>query len=150
MVILGVFSLACGLAQTIEQLIVFRALQGLGGSGLYAMPLTTLPEVTPPEKFPIMSAAMGIVFAVSAVLYDLPYLTLPNVYESNLHLGDQQSEVSSPLTPPGDGSFCLMFLVVLSSLSSSYLRGHRHNPQERLPGSSLTILEVYCTLQHQF
>jgi hypothetical protein len=27
-----------------------------------------LPEITPPEKFGVMSAAMGIVFAVSAVL----------------------------------------------------------------------------------
>jgi MFS family permease len=33
----GVFSIACGFAQNLNQLIAFRALQGLGGSGLYTM-----------------------------------------------------------------------------------------------------------------
>lgn len=33
----GVFSIACGFAQDLHQLIAFRALQGLGGSGLYTM-----------------------------------------------------------------------------------------------------------------
>ncbi|KAL9622620.1 MAG: hypothetical protein Q9160_003117 [Pyrenula sp. 1 TL-2023] len=32
------------------------------------MPLTVLPEITPPETFPLMSALSGIVFAVAAVL----------------------------------------------------------------------------------
>ena len=31
------FSLGCGLAATLEQLIAFRALQGVGGSGLYSL-----------------------------------------------------------------------------------------------------------------
>ena len=31
------FSLGCGLAQSIKQLIVMRTLQGVGGSGLYSM-----------------------------------------------------------------------------------------------------------------
>lgn len=66
--ILVAFSAGCGWAQSLEQLIAFRAFQGLGGSGLYAMPLTVLPEITPPEKFPLMSALSGICFAVAAVL----------------------------------------------------------------------------------
>lgn len=66
--ILGVFSLACGFAQTINQLIAFRALQGVGGSGLYAMGFTTVPEVTPPAKFAVLSALIGLTFAVSSVL----------------------------------------------------------------------------------
>lgn len=68
LVILTAFSAGCGWAQSLEQLIVFRAFQGLGGSGLYSMPLTVLPEITPPETFPLMSALSGIVFAVAAVL----------------------------------------------------------------------------------
>jgi MFS family permease len=31
-----VFSLACGFSQTVEQLIIFRTLQGIGGTGLFA------------------------------------------------------------------------------------------------------------------
>jgi MFS family permease len=69
LVILAAFSLGAGLAQSLDQVIAFRALQGVGGAGLYSLPLTTLPEITPPEQFGVMSAAMGIVFAVSAVLW---------------------------------------------------------------------------------
>ncbi len=38
------FSLACGFSQNITQLILFRALQGVGGAGLYALPLILLVE----------------------------------------------------------------------------------------------------------
>ena len=34
-IIFLVFSLACGFAQTLNQLIAFRALQGVGGSGMH-------------------------------------------------------------------------------------------------------------------
>uniref|UniRef100_A0A093VGU8 Multidrug resistance protein 3 n=1 Tax=Talaromyces marneffei PM1 TaxID=1077442 RepID=A0A093VGU8_TALMA len=64
------FSIGCGCAQTIQQLIVFRALQGIGGAGLYSMAFIVLPEVTPPEKLGIMSGLIGGVTVVSAVLYD--------------------------------------------------------------------------------
>lgn len=62
------FSLGAGLSQSLIQVIVFRALQGIGGAGLYSLAFISLPEITPPEKFPLMAAAMGITFAVSAVL----------------------------------------------------------------------------------
>jgi MFS family permease len=67
-VLLTAGSLGCGLAQSMTQLIAFRALQGLGGSGVYAIPLTTLPEITPPESFPLMSAFSGITFTCSSLL----------------------------------------------------------------------------------
>lgn len=51
-----------------NQLIAFRALQGLGSSGLYAMPMTALPEITLKEKFGMMSGLIGAVFALSAIL----------------------------------------------------------------------------------
>jgi MFS family permease len=40
-VFFGIFSIACGFAQNLGQLIGFRALQGLGGSGLYTMVCST-------------------------------------------------------------------------------------------------------------
>ncbi|KAI5307057.1 hypothetical protein KEM56_005235 [Ascosphaera pollenicola] len=60
-------SMACGLAQTLPQLIAFRAIQGLGGAGLYAMPTIMLPEITPTRYFNLMGALMGISMTVAAV-----------------------------------------------------------------------------------
>ena len=68
LVLLTAFSIGCGCSQTLDQLIAFRAFQGLGGSGLYSLALTVLPEITPIEKIPLMSGTLGITFAVSAVL----------------------------------------------------------------------------------
>jgi len=55
MTILVAGSLGAGLAHSINEIIAFRALQGLGGAGIYAIPLTVLPEITPVEIFPLMS-----------------------------------------------------------------------------------------------
>jgi len=63
-----VFSLGCGLAQSLNQLIVFRALQGIGGSGLYSLCNVVIPEITPKKHFATMSAATGVVFAISSVM----------------------------------------------------------------------------------
>ncbi|CAD6570392.1 MAG: hypothetical protein ASARMPREDX12_003478 [Alectoria sarmentosa] len=46
-----IFSGACGAAQTITQLIIFRALQGIGGAGTYSMAFVIFFELVPPEKF---------------------------------------------------------------------------------------------------
>ena len=102
-VVFTAFSLGCGLANSLEQLIAFRALQGVGGSGLYSLcnvrtytlspnfrgltalidPQSSLKsrrastlryvgrtalgeaELTPLQT---MSAATGVVFAISSVL----------------------------------------------------------------------------------
>ena len=62
------FSLGCGLANSLDQLIAFRALQGVGGSGLYSLCNVLIPEITPRKHFATMSAATGVVFAISSVL----------------------------------------------------------------------------------
>jgi MFS family permease len=68
LVFIAAFSVGCGCSRTIEQLIAFRALQGIGGAGLYSMALIILPEVTPPEKIGLMSGLIGGVTAVSGAL----------------------------------------------------------------------------------
>lgn len=68
LVFIGTFSIGCGCAKTIEQLIAFRALQGVGGAGLYSMAMIVLPEITPPKNIPVMSGFIGGVTVVSAVL----------------------------------------------------------------------------------
>jgi len=41
------------------QLIAFRALQGVRGSGVYPVPFTDLPEITPPKQFALLSGILA-------------------------------------------------------------------------------------------
>ncbi|KAB5576461.1 major facilitator superfamily transporter [Coniochaeta sp. 2T2.1] len=67
-VIFIAFSLGCGFAKTLNQLIVCRALQGLGGSGLYSIAIIVFPEVTPEKKKNWIAGIFGVVIAVAGVL----------------------------------------------------------------------------------
>lgn len=64
----GAFSLAGGLATSLEQLIAFRTFQGVGGSGLYTMTFVLGVQVTPVRLYGTFSSVMGIMFAVGSVL----------------------------------------------------------------------------------
>ncbi|KAK4154959.1 MFS general substrate transporter [Chaetomidium leptoderma] len=60
-------SMACGAASTLDQLIGFRAAQGVGGAGLYAMTMIVYPEISPPNLVPMLSAILGIIVALAGV-----------------------------------------------------------------------------------
>ena len=62
------FSLACGWAQNIDQLIAFRALQGIGGAGLYALALILLIEVSTAKLIAFTSSFIGATIAIAGVL----------------------------------------------------------------------------------
>lgn len=62
------FSIGCGRARTLNELIVFRVLQGLGGSGIYSLGNIVLPEITPDRWYSHMVTAQGGIFTVSNVL----------------------------------------------------------------------------------
>ncbi|KAI0482118.1 major facilitator superfamily transporter [Xylariaceae sp. FL0804] len=62
------FSLGCGFARTMRQLIAFRALQGVGGSGLYSVTMIILPEIAPQRLRQAIGALVGVVIAISSVL----------------------------------------------------------------------------------
>ncbi|KAJ5578744.1 MFS general substrate transporter [Penicillium hispanicum] len=64
-IIFVIFSAACGAAQTMNQLIVFRALQGLGGAGNYAICTIIVVEMVPPEKFAKYTGGVATVFVFS-------------------------------------------------------------------------------------
>lgn len=61
-------SMLSGLAQSIEQLIAFRALQGLGGGGLFALALAVIGDVIPPRERGRYQGYFGAVFGTSSVL----------------------------------------------------------------------------------
>lgn len=67
-IIFVAFSLACGFAQNMHQLIAFRAIQGIGGSGLYSLTMIMLPELSPKHLQQYIGAMVGVVVAMAGVL----------------------------------------------------------------------------------
>ncbi|KAL4924991.1 putative MFS multidrug transporter [Aspergillus undulatus] len=63
-----IFSIACGVARTVEQLIVFRAFQGIGASGLYCLVFVAILRLMSFENAGIYSAVITSVFALSNLL----------------------------------------------------------------------------------
>ncbi|TGJ85966.1 hypothetical protein E0Z10_g2812 [Xylaria hypoxylon] len=64
----GSFSIGCGFANSLEQLIAFRAIQGAGGSGLYSITMIILPEIAPARFLQSLAAIIGIIITLSSVL----------------------------------------------------------------------------------
>jgi MFS family permease len=62
------FSLACGFAKTLMQLVGLRAVQGVGGSGLYSLTMIIMPEIVSEEKRKWIGAVVGLVVAVAGVM----------------------------------------------------------------------------------
>ncbi|KND91015.1 putative MFS-type transporter [Tolypocladium ophioglossoides CBS 100239] len=63
-----VFSVACGLSNSMLPLIVFRAFQGMGASGIYSLSIIMVPLMVPRPKYATYLAIITSVFAVSSVL----------------------------------------------------------------------------------
>jgi EmrB/QacA subfamily drug resistance transporter len=61
-------SMLCGLAQSIEQLSIYRAIQGIGGGALMPIAFTIVFDTFPPEKRGKMTGLLGAVFGASSVL----------------------------------------------------------------------------------
>ncbi|RXZ80023.1 DHA2 family efflux MFS transporter permease subunit [Paenibacillaceae bacterium] len=67
---LGIFlisSMLCGLANNMTQLILFRALQGIGGGAIMPLCFAVIFDIFPPEKRGKMNGLLGSVFGVSSV-----------------------------------------------------------------------------------
>ena len=60
-------SLLCGLSQDMFQLIVFRAIQGIGGGGLFAIAFAVIGDVIPARERGRYQGYFGAVFGVSSV-----------------------------------------------------------------------------------
>ncbi|EHK15812.1 uncharacterized protein TRIVIDRAFT_116619, partial [Trichoderma virens Gv29-8] len=62
------FSIACGFSQHVKRLIVCRALQGIGGSGLYALSMIILTQQCPPQLRQYIGSIIGVVVASAGIL----------------------------------------------------------------------------------
>jgi MFS family permease len=60
-------SVLSGIAQSMEQLIAFRAIQGLGAGGLFVMALTIIGDILSPRERGRYQGYVGSVFALSSV-----------------------------------------------------------------------------------
>ncbi|CAF9924350.1 MAG: hypothetical protein GOMPHAMPRED_003601 [Gomphillus americanus] len=62
------FSLGCGLAQTMNQLIILRAFQGIGGGGIYAMAYVIFPDISTPEMYGGYAAYLSLMATPACLL----------------------------------------------------------------------------------
>ncbi|KAL4875012.1 major facilitator superfamily domain-containing protein [Aspergillus karnatakaensis] len=62
------FSAGCGAVRNVNQLIICRAFQGIGGSGVYSLSLFSIVRIVAKERYAAASAFGGGVFALGLVL----------------------------------------------------------------------------------
>ncbi|SFT07239.1 DHA2 family efflux MFS transporter permease subunit [Paenibacillus sp. BC26] len=67
LILFMVGSILCGTAQNMEQLIIYRAIQGIGGGALMPIVFTIIFDLFPAEKRGKMMGLFGAVFGVSSV-----------------------------------------------------------------------------------
>ncbi|KAH9892320.1 putative multidrug resistance protein fnx1 [Xylariomycetidae sp. FL2044] len=63
-----IFSAACGASQTMNQVIIFRAFQGIGGGGCFSLCTIMMIEVVPPEKYTQYLSYISVSNALSLLL----------------------------------------------------------------------------------
>jgi EmrB/QacA subfamily drug resistance transporter len=61
-------SALCGLAQSMTQLVVFRAIQGIGAGGLFPLSLAVIGNIVPPRDRGRWQGLIGAVFAASSII----------------------------------------------------------------------------------
>ena len=86
-------SALCGIAQSIVQLSVYRAIQGIGGGALMPIAFTIVFDIFPPENRGKMTGLLGAVFGASSVLgpllgaYITDYISWHWVFYVNVPIG---------------------------------------------------------------
>lgn len=86
-------SILCGTAQSIEQLSIYRAIQGIGGGALLPITFTIMFDIFPPEKRGKMGGLFGAVFGLSSIFgpllgaYITDYISWHWIFYINLPIG---------------------------------------------------------------
>ena len=63
-----VASMACGAAQSMDQLLVARFVQGLGGGGLGVLSMATLADIVPARNLGRWLGYQGVIFAIASLI----------------------------------------------------------------------------------
>lgn len=93
LIVFLVGSALCGIAQTIVQLSIFRAIQGIGGGALMPIAFTIVFDIFPPEKRGKMTGLLGAAFGASSVLgpllgaYITDYISWHWIFYVNVPIG---------------------------------------------------------------
>lgn len=93
LVVFLIGSALCGIAQSIVQLSIFRAIQGIGGGALMPIAFTIVFDIFPPENRGKMTGLLGAVFGASSVLgpllgaYITDYISWHWVFYVNVPIG---------------------------------------------------------------
>ncbi|CRK81651.1 MDR family MFS transporter [Neobacillus massiliamazoniensis] len=86
-------SALCGLAQSIVQLSIFRAIQGIGGGALMPIAFTIVFDIFPPENRGKMTGLLGAVFGSASILgpllgaYITDYISWHWIFYVNVPIG---------------------------------------------------------------
>jgi len=86
-------SVLCGTAETITQLSIYRAIQGVGGGALVPIAFTIMFDLFPPEKRGKMGGLFGAVFGLSSIFgpllgaYITDHISWHWIFYINLPLG---------------------------------------------------------------
>ena len=67
-VVFLVGSALCGLATSMTQLVIFRAIQGVGGGGIFPLSLAVIGNIVPPRDRGRWQGLIGAVFAASSII----------------------------------------------------------------------------------
>ncbi|KAF2179434.1 MFS general substrate transporter [Zopfia rhizophila CBS 207.26] len=65
LLIFTIFSAACGASQSLTQLIVFRAFQGIGGAGCFALCTIIVIELVPESQYAALTAIISVVYSLA-------------------------------------------------------------------------------------
>ncbi|SDD71275.1 drug resistance transporter, EmrB/QacA subfamily [Paenibacillus sp. UNCCL117] len=93
LVVFMIGSALCGTSETMLQLIIYRAIQGIGGGAMMPITFAIVFDIFPPEKRGKMQGLFGAVFGISSVLgplagaYFTDYVNWQWIFYINLPLG---------------------------------------------------------------